>query len=49
LARLELSEVISATAKRLNGWKFDIDPAGLMWFPLTEPFRGLARLPVSAP
>lgn len=49
LARLELSEVISATANRLDGWNIDIDPAGLMWFPLTEPFRGLARLPANAP
>lgn len=49
LARLELSEVISATANRLDDWKFDIDPAELMWFPVTEPFRGLARLHVYAP
>ena len=49
LARLELSEVIRATTARLDGWTFDTAPEELQWFPQTEPFRGLAHLPVRTP
>jgi cytochrome P450 len=48
LARLELSEALAAAAERLVGWDFAIDPVSLDWYPLTEGFRGLARLPVHA-
>jgi cytochrome P450 len=48
LARLELSEALAATADRLVGWDFEADPDSLNWYPLTEGFRGLVRLPVRA-
>ena len=47
MARLELSEVVAASANRLDGWKIDVDPASLTWFPPSEPNRGLAHLPVA--
>jgi cytochrome P450 len=44
LARLELAEALSAVASRYRPEELDLaDPN---WYPLTEPFRGLASIPV---
>jgi cytochrome P450 len=47
LARLQLTEALSAIAVQLTGW--EIDAATPDWYPLTEPFRGLASLAVRRP
>ena len=44
LARLELSEALTAVAARYR--PDDLDLACPDWYPLTEPFRGLASIPV---
>ena len=46
LARLELAEALSAVAARYR--PEDLDLASPDWYPLTEPFRGLASLPTSS-
>lgn len=47
LARLEVAEAMVAVATRLREWKIDADPHHIEWFPLSEPFRGVASLPVA--
>ena len=47
LARLELAEALTATASRLHDWTVEIGEPD--WYPLTEPFRGLASLAVQGP
>lgn len=47
LARLEIAEAMVAVATRLRGWRVDGEPGQIEWFPLSEPFRGVAHLPVA--
>ncbi len=46
LARLEVAEAMVAAATRLAGWRLAVEPHQVEWFPLSEPFRGVARFPV---
>jgi cytochrome P450 len=48
LARLEIAEAMVAVATRLRGWRVGIETSQVEWCPLSEPFRGVARLPVAA-
>jgi len=48
LARLEIAEAMLAVATRLRGWRIEVTPSQIEWCPLSEPFRGVARLPVAA-
>lgn len=47
LARLEVAEAMVAVATRLRAWNIEVDPDHVPWFPLSEPFRGVASLPVA--
>ena len=44
LARLEIAEALTAVAGRYRAE--DLGLASPQWYPLTEPFRGVARIPV---
>ncbi len=46
LARLEVAEAMVAVSTRLQGWRMEVEPREIEWFPLSEPFRGVANLPV---
>ncbi len=46
LARLEVAEAMVSVTARLRGWQVEEDPEQVDWFPLSEPFRGVARFPV---
>lgn len=46
LARLEVAEAMAAVATRLRSWRFEVESHQVEWFPLSEPFRGVARFPV---
>jgi cytochrome P450 len=47
LARLEVAEAMEAVATRLQEWNVAVDPNEIEWYPLSEPFRGVAHLSVS--
>ena len=46
LARLEVAEALVAVSTRLHGWRMEVEPHQIEWFPLSEPFRGVAHFPV---
>lgn len=48
LARLEIAEAMVAVATRLRGWRVEVEASQIEWCPLSEPFRGVARLRVAA-
>ncbi len=47
LARLEIAEAMAAVATRLHGWRIDVEPDQIQWYPISEPFRGVAHLEAS--
>jgi cytochrome P450 len=47
LARLEVAEAMTAVATRLRGWRAVVERDQIEWCPLSEPFRGVACLPMS--
>jgi cytochrome P450 len=47
LARLEIAEAMVAVTTRLRGWRTELRPDHIEWFPLSEPFRGVASFPVT--
>lgn len=47
LARLEIGETLAAVSNRLDGWQVEgVHGDEVEWFPLSEPFRGVARIAV---
>ena len=48
LARLEVGETLAAVSHRLAGWRVEgVEAPHIEWFPLSEPFRGVARMPIT--
>ncbi len=49
LARLEIEETLAAVSNRLAGWRVEgVEARHIEWFPLSEPFRGVVRMPIAA-
>ena len=48
LARLEIGETLAAVSHRLTGWRVEgVESPHIKWYPLSEPFRGVARMPIT--